>query len=60
MEIRKMRQQLKWTQREFSEYFGIPLANVQHWEQGVSSPPDYVMALIKRDAANEGIIPAVS
>ncbi len=48
MEIRNIRKKLKMSQREFSEYFEIPIANLQHWEQGVSSPPRYVVRMIER------------
>lgn len=48
MEIREIRKELGLSQRKFAECFGIPVVNVQHWEQGVSSPPPYVIALIRR------------
>ena len=48
MTIRDLRRKLNMSQRKFADYFNIPVVNVQHWEQGVSSPPDYVPYLINR------------
>ena len=47
-DIRELRSELKFSQSEFANYLNIPIANVQKWEQGVSSPPKYVLDLIKR------------
>ena len=47
-DIRELRSELKFSQSEFANYLNIPVANVQKWEQGVSSPPKYVLGLIKR------------
>ena len=35
------------TQKEFAEYFNIPLKTLQKWEQGERTPPRYVTELIK-------------
>lgn len=48
MTIREIRSELGWSQQKFADYFGIPVTNVQHWEQGVAKPPAYVVSLIKR------------
>lgn len=48
MSIREIRKNLGWSQRKFADYFGISVANVQHWEQNVSNPPDYVPNMIVR------------
>lgn len=34
----------------------IPVANIQHWEQGVTTPPNYLIALISRVMKNDGYI----
>lgn len=48
MNIREIRLKLGFSQRKFADYFDIPVVNVQHWEQGVSKPPVYVVKLIER------------
>lgn len=47
-DIRSVRKLTGMSQSEFGRYLGIPVVNIQHWEQGVSSPPKYVLDLIKR------------
>lgn len=56
MSIRELRKQTGWSQRKFASYFDIPVVNVQHWEQGVSKPPVYVVLLIERVLKLEQII----
>lgn len=48
MTIREIRLSLGMSQRKFSEYFNIPVTNIQHWEQGVSKPPVYVVEMMER------------
>ena len=48
MSILEIRKSMNLSQRKFADYFGIPVVNIQHWEQGVSSPPEYVIHLIYR------------
>lgn len=48
MTIRELRDRTGLSQSGFSRKFGIPVATVQHWEQGVSSPPSYVPGLIEK------------
>lgn len=36
------------SQSEFANYLEIPIVNIQHWEQGVSNPSEYVLRLINR------------
>ena len=48
MGIKEIRQMCKMSQKEFSEYFGIPFRTVQEWEQGRRKPPDYIPKLLER------------
>ena len=52
-EIRKLRDSVNMTQKEFSNYFSIPIGTVQDWEHGRRNPPIYVIAMIKRLLAYE-------
>lgn len=53
MTIRAIRDKLNLSQNKFAEYFGIPVGNLQHWEQGVSQPPAYVVNMMIRIIALE-------
>ena len=44
--IRDLRDAAGLTQKAFAEAFGIPLSTLTKWEQGVSSPPPYVITLL--------------
>lgn len=48
MEIKEIRENLGWTQKEFAAYFNIPLGTIHNWEQGLRTPPEYVVDLIER------------
>ena len=54
--IKELRNTTKMRQNKFAMYLGIPVANIQHWEQGVSTPPSYLVALISRVMKNDGFI----
>lgn len=46
MRISELRSITGLTQRQFAEYFGIPVGTLRNWEQGISTPPDYVFQMI--------------
>ena len=48
MTLKELRKTMNMSQRKFADHFGIPVTNIQHWEQGVSRPPDYVLAMMVR------------
>lgn len=54
--IKELRNTTKMSQNRFATYLGIPVANIQHWEQGVTTPPNYLVALISRVMKNDGYI----
>mgnify|MGYP003318470753 CR=1 FL=1 len=41
------------TQEAFATKYGIPVRTLQEWEQGRSTPPDYVLNLLKKEISNE-------
>ena len=43
--LKSMRKEANMTQKEFAEYFGIPIRTVEDWERGVRHMPDYVLRL---------------
>ena len=42
MDIKSVRDYMKMSQREFSEFWGINIDTLQNWEQGRSKAPDYL------------------
>ena len=49
-----LRSASKMSQNRFATYLGIPVANIQHWEQGVATPPNYLISLISRVMKYDG------
>lgn len=56
LSIREMRDKTGLSQSKFAAYVKIPVVNIQHWEQGVSQPPPYVVEMIERVLRLEGKI----
>ena len=54
--IKELRNTTGMSQSKFAIYLGIPVANIQHWEQGITTPPDYVTSLISRVMKSDGYI----
>jgi len=48
MQMVVLRQFLGMSQREFADYFGIPVVTLRNWEQGIAKPPEYVYQMITR------------
>ena len=46
MKISDLRNITQMTQRQFAEYFGIPVGTLRNWEQGIANPPEYVFQMI--------------
>ena len=44
--IKDLRKSCNLTQKEFAEYFHIPLSTLRKWEQGESNPPEYLLRLL--------------
>lgn len=49
-DIRSIRVQTGLSQAKFAQAVGIPVRTLQQWEQGKSSPPSYVIAMLKHQA----------
>jgi len=49
--IKKIRQQLKWTQTDFAAHIGVTRDVVASWENGRVEPPEAVVRLICREYA---------
>lgn len=45
-DIRALRKNRHWSQREVSEMLNIPLPTWENWERGTRTPPQYVIDLI--------------
>ena len=44
------------SQNKFANILEIPTANISRWEQGVSTPPEYVVKLIEKVLRFEGYL----
>lgn len=53
MTIREMRKCTGMTQKQFSEYFGIPHRTIQNWEGQERECPKYLLDLIEYKLRNE-------
>lgn len=58
--LRDLRHAAGLSQREFADYFGIPLKTIQNWEIGRNSPADYLLRLMEYKLRREGIISGTS
>ena len=62
MDIREILRSTGMSQSKFAAHFGISTRTLQQWEQGWSSPPDYVIRMIvyilelEKKIRNESII----
>lgn len=54
--IKELRTQTGLSQAKFANLIEVPVANIKNWEQGVSSPPEYVLGLIIRDLEHKHMI----
>lgn len=48
MKIKELRNSTGMSQSQFAAYFGISVRTIQEWEQERSSPPVYLVGLLKR------------
>lgn len=46
MTIKELRESTGLSQSQFAEKFHIPVGTLQHWEQGVRKPPEYVLYML--------------
>ena len=47
MTIKEMREKTGLSQNQFAVMVGIPVANIQFWEEGKRKPPEYVLNLLE-------------
>lgn len=47
MEFKKIRTESGMTQKQLSEFTGIPLRTIQNWEGGQRKCPEYIAELVK-------------
>ena len=44
--IKEFRKETGLSQSKFAAKFGIPVRTIQQWEQGISSPPEYLVRMM--------------
>ena len=52
-ELKEIRKKQGWTQKQFSEYFEIPLITYIQWENGKRKAPEYLLKLMKYKWKND-------
>ena len=58
MTFKELREASGMTQREYAEYFGIPLRTIENWSGSVNKCPEYLLDLMHYKLKTEGIIKA--
>lgn len=48
MTIKEIREKAGLSQSKFAEKYHIPIGTLQHWEQGVRKPPEYVVYMLEK------------
>lgn len=56
MDVKKFRSIINMSQRQFSDYFSIPLGTLRNWEQGIAKPPEYVLNMIIENIRRDKMI----
>lgn len=56
MNIKKMRAKAGMTQKQFADYFFISKRNIENWESGSRSCPEYLKRLMQYKLEKEGLI----
>lgn len=56
--IKELREKTGLSQHKFADFTGIPFYNIQNWEQGRRTPPDYIIKLLECYIENNDI-PAI-
>ena len=56
MNIKELRQLSGMTQKQFSEYFGIPKRTIESWDMGNRTCLPYLIELMKYKLEKEGLI----
>jgi DNA-binding transcriptional regulator YiaG len=55
-QLKILRERSGMSQSQFAEYFNIPKATIQNWEQGRRACPEYLLDLIEYKLLNEHLI----
>lgn len=56
LDVRAIRLRLRFTQRQFAECFGFPVATLRHWERRDRSPTGTALVLLQVIAANPRVV----
>ena len=56
MTVKELRKAAGMTQKEFGDYFGIPVRNIEDWERDIAKCKPYLIDLMLYKLKKEGII----
>ena len=54
--IKRLRESVNMTRKEFSEHTGIPVRTIEDWEAARRTPPEYIPRLIEYQLKYEALI----
>lgn len=54
--VKLLRSYTGLSQSAFARHFGIPVTTFRKWEEGVRTPPDYLVMLITKDLLHDGMV----
>lgn len=54
--IKTLRRSCGMTQKELSDFLGIPKRSIENWESGERKPPEYLISLIEYKLKGEGLL----
>lgn len=55
-EIRKLREEIGFSQNQLARYFGVPKTTFLQWDQGKNKPAPYVIEMMKKVLRYEGVL----
>ena len=56
MTFKELRKLSGMTQKQFTEYFGIPRRTLENWDAGANKCPEYLLHLMEYKLKKENII----
>ncbi len=56
IDIERLRKNIGWTRKQFSDYFGIPYRTIENWEFFENKVPEYLFNLMIYKLKNENIL----
>ncbi|MBO5209382.1 MAG: helix-turn-helix domain-containing protein [Lachnospiraceae bacterium] len=46
--VKNLREKSGMSQKQFADYFEIPIRTIQSWEQNLRTPPNYIAIMMEK------------